>query len=396
MKNKLITKLFTVFIVLYSLLYIYASPIESLSIADVILILFWAILIFVTIKNNFLLKVSLPAMFILFITLLNLFILIIFFKQDARIILFPTLRMSAYIFTIAIFIRNYFDIELGKKSIIIISFISSLYLLIQLIISNLFHYYLPGTLPLPLLSEDLSQYNLLMSIDYNYYDRVRSFFVEPSHYAIYNILGLFYALYNNNKKNIVFIIVITLGLILSGSSTAIIMVPFIYIISFCKDIRKMSKEKIIKLFFAILFIIMLLFVYIGSEKFEHFYNRTFVDKHAVNDRFDNYERIFNYNEENMYLEFLGHGYNKPDFYIPSVPRIYWYYGILGIAFYMIYSLQRIIVLKGANKYVFVILFILSFASDLLLGQFALVYFAFILNDNTIVEEKIKNEPTKTC
>ena len=75
MKNRKLINIFTVFISIYPLLFVYATPIHSVSIADFLLIIFIFIFYILMLKNKNTIQISTPGVIAFFMTSIVLYFL---------------------------------------------------------------------------------------------------------------------------------------------------------------------------------------------------------------------------------------------------------------------------------------------------------------------------------
>jgi hypothetical protein len=382
MNENLLKKIYTIVLVAFPLLYIYASPISALSFGDLVLIFLDIIIIFKIIKERKSIKISKLSIIFLMFSVIQFLLLIAFFGDDYYKVIMPTLRIVLYISSVGFFGKNYIDIEFAKKVLIICTFISSLYLLLQLFILKCFHFYLPGTLSnLPKYDENLLIYENNMRANWQYSYRVRSLFLEPSHYAIYASLGLIVLInYKKFKYKNLFMAIIIISMILSGSSTAILMIPLIIFIHLILNFKTLVEKKLSKIILIAFIGLIGLCIYMNTDNYQKFYDRTFGSGGATTNRIENYSFIFNNNDESNDFKIFGHGIYKISEYIPSVPRIYYYYGYVGFILLIIILFYYLI--RGSNyqRSILLGLCILCFASELLFSHFMLPYLTLLIEN----------------
>lgn len=376
-------KLFTIIIIIYPILNMYATPISSISISDLFLLLWVAVNIIVSLKNKVygIKSLSVPF-FILSIYMLVQLLILLLIKDDeyANWILLPTIRLIFYFSVIAFYMKENFIPEFGLRLFKYVALFASFFIIGQKIFLEVFNIYIPGTVSfLPVMSESIIDYNNSMYEDGN--NRLRSIFKEPSHFAIY--VGLYFAISVINMKNswIKVNIPLLIGLLISASTTAIAIILITLIMFFIKNLKKLNSKKILYIIIFFILLIIGMSIYVKTESFNTFYNRTFVSKWAIEGRFSEYETVFKNIDSTLEL-FFGNGIYRVDYYIPSVPRIFYYFGIIGTIYFIWITIFGLIKLKNESKTALIILIALSFASELLFGQFVLLYMAIItMNKN---------------
>lgn len=379
-----LNKIFSLFIVMFPILSIYNSGISTLSIADIILFALIPFLIFDIVKNKKKIKISRFLIGITFIIIFQLLLYYLFnwLTTDA---VMTTLRIILYYGTSALFINEYFDYKLGIKYLKIISVIAAVYWLIQYILFNYFGVFIQGTLPF--FKTEVDVYNNIMNnhmwTSYAY-ARPRSFFGEPSHFAVYEAIGLIMYLFKYEPKEKILIIIILLAMFLSGSGMAMILSAIVITIFAIKTLKTLTTKKIVVVVLIILGIIALFPVYSKTGAFQTFYNRTFVEKDSTNGRFGNFVNAFSTNKE-IHEVLLGEGiYKIADVegqnYITSIPRIYTYFGIIGFLIFAGLCIYNFYKLKGISKYVWILLFAICFSSEILFHNLVMVYLPFIIKE----------------
>lgn len=393
-----LNKVFTIFLVLFQLLFVYATPIPGFSVADVMLLLLLPLMTLNLIKKN---KINLviykPLYFILVYIIFQM--LIIFILKDESSVIdigTRTMRFTIYLITLIVFVPVYFDIKLGIKILRYVCIISTLFLFIQIILVKTTGVYLPGTLSgLPIMRDELSIFNNNVT-QWGVLVRPRSFFTEPAHYAGYNLLYLVLGLFSekNNIKQYISEVVVSVGLILSNSTTGILICLIIWMIWIIKQIIKSDsrKNKLITLIIIMLVIPILLEIIVSSNNFQILIQRVFDANTgglggAAIGRLGNYSTVFSLEGKSIYKVIFGRGMVELPFFMPSIARIFYYYGIVGIALFaylLIYMLKKI----NKNKRIIILLIVLlGIGSDSIFGYNLLYYFMFLCwtnDDNKLV------------
>lgn len=371
----MLKKSFTILLIIFPILYMYQTPIFTLTVSDVLLIIIIPFMILDMLRKNIKNSVYNPlAIVIIYIILQTLVMLLANNCMDS--VLLSICRLLLYYLVLTVFTKNYFDIELGLKVYKKVAIISCCFLFLQIICDQVLGFYIPGTIPGLPISEGLAEYNNQKASGMSE-ARLRSFFSEPSHFSIYVALIFAIELLNENKIN-KRIIIYTLGLLLSGSSTGIFMVAIIYSIYFVKNIKTFSKRTIINISVIIVLILMILPIYMQTKSFKIFYERTFVQENSsIDGRFGKYENVLE--GTNIINMIFGRGtFAEIDGYIPAFPRIYYYYGIIGILYFLARTLNNFIKLKGTRLTTWAVLFILIFPTELIFGYLIMVYMPFII------------------
>ena len=207
--------------------------------------------------------------------------------------------------------------------------------------------------------------------------RLRSIFLEPSHYAIYVALALGIELLGKDSSDKKTIFILTLGLLMSTSSTAVAMVMILYAIYIWNNLKRFSKKSIRRLIILFFVGIILFSAFVNTFAFKIFYERTFKEENsAIDGRFKNYKIVLeDINNINL---FFGRGILKiSDYYIPTIPRIFYYYGLIGVIFFILISIKNFITLKGVSWITWLVLFVLMFPTEIFFSYYILLYLPFI-------------------
>ena len=119
-----LNKLFTLLMVIFPILSIYNSGILTLTIADIVLIVLIPFLVIDIIKKGKKIKIS---KFLFVITLIIIIQLLMYFLFDLLNLeaVMTTIRIILYYGTCSIFVKEYFDYELGIKYLKRIAFVSA-------------------------------------------------------------------------------------------------------------------------------------------------------------------------------------------------------------------------------------------------------------------------------
>lgn len=382
--NNKLSILFTLTIILYPILGAYASPISTLSVGDIVEIVLIPFMIMVYIKNKVKIKelINIPFSILAIYTVLQILISMLILNNEFSYYL-SAVRMLFYYIILAMFTKYFFDKNKALKIYRFTALFAAIFCIIQVVSLKLFGIFIQGTIPgLPLRTEYLTNYNINMvngGINASY-NRPRSIFTEPSHFAIYVSLYLAIILLNNSEKKRRDILITTVSLLLSGSGTAIILCAIIYVIYFFKNLKKMSKKFIIAIIICSLAGVIMAPIYVKTESFQVFYSRTFVKGDSVEGRFGNYNIVFN-GDKTLKEMLFGNGIVKTDEYMTSIPAIYYYFGIIGILYYSIIILYCFKKLKGNALIAWTILFLLAFEAEILFHARLLIFVAFIIGND---------------
>lgn len=379
-----LNKIFSLFIVMFPILYIYNSGILTLSIADIILIILIPILLIDMIKKKKKIKID-KLLFVIVIIIIMQLVLYYLFNWTLPDAVMTTIRLILYYGTCSIFVKEYFDYEFGMKCLKKVALIAALYWLMQYVLFNFFGIFVQGTFPF--FKTEVDTYNNIMKnhmwTSYAY-ARPRSFFSEPSHFAVYEAISLIMLLFNYEPKDKATVIIVLTAMFLSGSGMAMTLSTIVIIIYTIKSLKKLTKKKVGFISAIILAILILYPIYSKTEAFQTFYNRTFIEKDSTEGRFGNFMSAFTADKDCREV-IIGEGiYKIADVegqkYITSIPRVYTYFGIVGFVIFIGLCIFNFYRLKGIRKYVWILLFSISFSSEILFHNLVMVYLPFIIKE----------------
>lgn len=390
-QNKDILKiLYTLFLVALPIISVYASGIAGFTVGDELLLLFFFLRIVQRIRTgNF--KISqktyplLPLIFIIPIVS----VISVLFQQyvDGYSIIIRVVRRMFYYLCVVIISDEWFDAEYGKKAIVTLGKIGSLYLFVQYAAYYGANVVLNGYLPFfSVYHENYSQ------IDYHqlYQNMFRptSFLLEPAHISRYLIIPLAIVLFCKDiKKRWLWAFIISAAIIASTSGTgliAVLLVWLIWIIAMLFSV--VNKERIpafylaicILLFGAVIFALNSSVVQSAMLRISES-NLTNVNT-AAGARFRGYIQYF---ELNTLGKILGMGYGStPNTVLPT-----WFSG----ASYMLYGtgIVGFMVCIGLFIHLFltkhtllprvlcIILAYLFFVDDMFMSTICVLYLSFI-------------------
>lgn len=126
------------------------------------------------------------------------------------------------------------DFELTKKTIIGLSVVASLIIIVQTILYYTLHYYW-SVIPLSWFKPELQEG--YASLKYSQTSviglfRPSAFFLEPSHFSQYSLVGLAFCLFDNTLPSVKKAVIIALGLVLSTSGIGIVYGAVLFVIFF--------------------------------------------------------------------------------------------------------------------------------------------------------------------
>lgn len=331
-------KIFTVLLGLFIILNAYSVNIGGLSLgfADVFLLFIIPVgIIKIFLRKKLVLEKS------TFFFLVVIFIHFIFFPPHADGFI-DTVHFMIILFILAFFCPVFFDTNVGVKCVIYVSFISSIYLILQFILLHTIGFYLPGHLEM-----------LEPAIAVTGNIRPFAFFTEPAEFGIYNCIGLATILYcenvNRRKKNILCII-ISIGILLAQTTTGAGLMLIVWMV-WVFDHKKQAGKYVL-LFFAVgIPALMYLDMKFGiiQSIYQHSLAGIMSGDYASGlvGRVGNIESALSYYDGAAYIEKLfGTGMfplqSKDVSFLPSVGRINLYYGISGYLIIFIFLIWNLV------------------------------------------------------
>ncbi|MDF9844047.1 MULTISPECIES: hypothetical protein [unclassified Paenibacillus] len=386
-----LNKVFTIFLVSFQLWFLYATPISSISVADAILILMYPVLLFKLIKEKkmYLSKNNLPL--VLFLVYIFFQFILVFSINDISFVNEAALRTGRYVLyliTVIFIAPNFFEVKLGIKVLKYICIASTIFLFFQILMVRFAGVYIPGTIPgLPLIRLDLLEFNQNI-MNAGYLIRPRSFFSEPAHYATYVLLYLGIGLFSEKKKIIDYFpeIIITFGLLVSNSATGFIACAIVWgVWAFKKLLLNEKKTKFI--IATLLLTPFLLFLIVNTEYYQTFVFRVFGEGSgglgtAAASRMENYDLAFSTDGLSTIEILFGHGMVDTAYYMPSIPTIFFYFGIIGMLVFFIFSLMIMHNGNEKQKIIIILTIVLSIGGDAIFGPNCLYFYLFLLSPKT--------------
>lgn len=371
----MLRNIFTFIVVIFPIFSIYGIGLGSFTLADLCLFL-----VIVPLSYSFCQKrrgrkiIALPFLFYSFYILIASFFIIAFSFNQGEMIL-RTLRYVFYTFIIALFVKKNFDMYFAEKVYIGISIFSVAFIILQTVLFSLNGHYIPGYLPyLPVLRTELIDYSLNIGLDGGDI-RPRSIFGEPAHFSQYIVGCLIIVLFSQRYFSYRYTVALflSLGILLSISSTGIICMLFIWVIF---SLRVMTKNNKFLLYFPL--VIFMSFILYITPFFQMFLDRM-ESGHSSAGRFSGYNYLFNEVIFDVSEFMWGHGMEKTfDQYLPGFANIYWFFGIVGLMLFISALLSSWKFFTKKQKLLTIIFIVLNLGTEVALGPFLLLYMSFIL------------------
>jgi hypothetical protein len=155
-------KIFTFTMISYPILILYSINIGSVSLADLILIIQFPVLLYEIFLNNkkpISFFISIPFVVYIAYIIIQLFFVILIHNSMNNII-FRTLRYVFFLFTVCFLSKKYFNFEYGIKVYKYITLFSVCFIIFQMIIFFTTRKYIQGYIPfLPLVRTGLADFS---------------------------------------------------------------------------------------------------------------------------------------------------------------------------------------------------------------------------------------------
>lgn len=380
---------------------LYSSTIKLITLGELVLIIFS---LFTLLKIIISKKINVgksginntPILLFSGLFILTLFsILFIVNNPSILNIFYRFIRLFLWTFTLSLTSYFFFNFSIFQKWVIRIGIVSTLYVFIQFIAWGFFAIYLPSVLNNNIFQPVSEGYADIESLT-NFYNtrfiRPASFFGEPSYYAYYAIFTIILILFKNNqirmKREYLLSLLLSTGVLISGSTAGLFLLVFIWIIHFLKvGYYYLQKRKVgsIKLFGYLCFIIFILFVLILSntisvDNISLTFNKIFNYKESARiggsyellDNLKGIEKLFGvgFGNEDIYLGIEGIYYNSITIIILSS-------GYLGLMLFALYSFKVIFGNKNNYRIVGIIYVVLCFTSSILYSSFSILYLSVV-------------------
>lgn len=359
---------------MFPILSIYETPISKVSIGDLLLLIIFP---FVSLKYVVGVSDSINRIQVSVLVFV-IYILVAFGVQLLSGYPAEFISTMRYVFflLVLVFGFDYFDSEKGLKYITIISIIVSIWLTCQFVTFYFFSYILPWKLPfLPVID------NLFVEVVnepyFMQYYRPTSVFYEPTHFVQYIIVALVANVvipkYASYKTRLIFVSAILMSASSLGFLSLILI--FLYKIFFINGFR------IKPIYVIIFFFLLLLLVPLMSEieYFSFIITRVFDTETgglgpAVGYRFNSLELLLSNNDQVKWIFGSGRGSEKA--YFTGVFYLLNSIGLIGLFlyFWLIFNVAKSS--DGFGKMLIVVVFLLSFGSELVANYGLLFYLPF--------------------
>ena len=215
-----------------------------------------------------------------------------------------------------------------------------------------------------------SRYNMLIG----QYIRPSGFFLEPSHFAQYCSVYLCYILFLDRRLNFKRILIVTIGIILSGSGMGILMLVLLVGISL---IIHLKKRLITTTLYIVIYTGAVLFFgksgFINSILGRVFTNENLYGGNAVRARIGNGYRIFESLNALNKVFGCGYGHVPNSIYLNGWAYVLNTLGILGVLVFGLVAVYTFIKTKSWGRWV-IVCYLLLMAGAQLFTASSIVYF----------------------
>lgn len=308
-----------------------------------------------------------------------------------------TMRMLRYLFYVlflSMYSTSVFDCQYGEKTYRVIAVFASLFLLFQQAVYSMFGRYIPGFFTfLPLDREELLWHATNYENRFAQDPRPRSIFSEPQIFASF-VLGYISILLfkeNLNKKDKAILFIVSVAVLLSRSTTAIICLVFLWGVFFYK---KILKRRVNPTFLLTLLIIIAALVFVAPKLYS---SRLALGSHSVTGRMESYLTLLR-GGNLLTSSLIGHGMIDIDTstrtsytgFIPSLLRFYKYYGFFGAAIVSIVFIRLNMEVHPRYKMLLYLIILLMVGTVDFFGPMIFVSMPFILTSRDKCEREFTN------
>lgn len=370
----------SVFVVMLPFLTMYKSPIPFLDMGSfLIILLILPVLQFSFSRNNGM-RIHRDIWALYLIYMLAVTLVSVVAGRHFNSVLGYCVRMIKniiyIIFTLYLYYTHLFSYKIAVKLYKKVTWIATVYIIIQYVCYRLLYYGLPGYIPSLIYTEGYAA--RVSSIVNTAMFRPTSLFYEPAHYFEYVCLAIVCCLfYSEKRKDLMLAVFITIGVFISTSGQGIVFSAFIWGIWMLKNMMKISRKNKIRVVAVCLILLAMLVYLLGSVKGMQIMNRLVSSGesgNAVLARAQGFARL----EELTLVEILfGCGYgNYPGGFFSSWAFNFWCLGIIGTLIIIVIYLQCFI--KSKLKMIVILNLLMSIFSTVFMGFCFVFNFSFIL------------------
>lgn len=343
----------SVFLGVFPFLSVYNIGIESVSIADmVLLILFFAFLLFETLSFTLNTKNG------ILLVLIFLVIYHLLFSEEASIT--SGLRFGVYLLTLLL-LKNRLSQKLFEKAYLIMICFSTILVLIQFVSFTYFGFVVSNKIiPLGLMDKSFEQ----LGEYYTEFYRPNGIFLEPSHHGQLASLGLLLLLKERNSLGVFFFL---LGIVLCGSSAGLAASSLILILFSWPYLVALAGFKK-----GVISLVVLLMLYFARNKLNIAVDRVMGDGLLAGDAF--FYRFgglaINFANFNFLDWLIGRGRGSEQVYLTSIFYTVNSFGLVGLVLLVRYLFVN-------KKEIFLVILLLLISE--ILTNYGLLILVPILN-----------------
>ncbi|MDY4494278.1 MAG: hypothetical protein SPE24_05245 [Erysipelotrichaceae bacterium] len=397
-------ELYTIFIATLPLFSVYASGVPGFTLGDIILFAFFLYRIFIGVKNKSInISTKLWPIVLLVVMMLVLSIISMFGQNqvDVYSVGIRIIRRVFYYLSVVLVSSEWFDADYGKKVIVSVGKVGTIYLFIQYIAYYVGHIVLHGYLPfLPVYHENYAQLDY-QALYHNMF-RPTSFLLEPAHFARYLCIPLILTVFDGNReKKWLWAFVMSGAIIASTSGTGTICVAFIWGIWLFKNLISAFRTGKIDIKYIVLFIVLTSIVHfsiksdIVQSTIQRITNTRLTDINTAGGaRFRGYLQYFQLPLFNL---IVGKGYGST----PDTVLVTWFSGAsyilygCGLIGFLVCVLMFIKLFDTysdvAQRALCIIFFLLFFVDDCFMSHVSVTFLTFICMNSAHNLERTQSE-----
>jgi hypothetical protein len=378
--DKFVTWVILIFIPLST----YATPLQGVTVGDIILVFcIFFVLIDILKKHIALTNIVCKPLFIFsFFIFIHTCIYWLFDSDLFDVAFLSVSRYILYLFAVMLFVKYYFNKIYGIKIYTYLALVFTCYIIVQFVAFDYFKIILPTTFfglpsyaPVLEIESYLSYFHLLY--------RPRCVFVEPAHFVVYQSLFLYVVLNSEIyifRKRYILAAFITLGIIISGSTTGIAIILFCWFKTIRGLINITSLKSLLLTMFLTLFIIWTFHFEYIQKIIERFWKNDSFTGHSVVGRFGNYPVLFDDNIPFL-QKIFGQGFGFDiNFYLPSYGTLFLYLGYIGLIVFVIMMLHAYLHASKDGKGFILLLLMICIGTNALFGITSVLFFTLIYSE----------------
>lgn len=320
-----------------------------------------------------------------------------YFFNSVSIAILPRLIRLLFCLIVAALLGGYFfEYELAKKYIVWISVIATILIIFQKIYHDA-----TGDFVYFLLRNNIysNVYNssYFQSVESLSVYRPMSIFLEPSHYCQYVLVGLTIVLAKNeySLKNFLVAVFISMGIVISTSSTGVIICLLIWCCYLLLLLRNTLHKGTFnaKMLFAIALVMVaaiVIFLQFGDRflfAIERIYGSSSTGStDAWDSRLGTFSVFFETNRISDFIIGKGYGVINENEWYASIPYYFSGTGIVGIFLLTMFFISLFALSNKVQKKILILMFILCLATEILTNYWLIFMLPLIM---TATEEKGK-------